>query len=138
MLRTISAICILAAAMPAVSAASPVGISFDAGAPTTPNPRLYEKCLGSGHATLTLREDWRAQLATAERRLTAADVVRQEFEHQCDALKRDRAQLEEQLAKATADHQEAVRRLSSAGSGQPSMGHRSWERLALGGPPTGR
>ena len=51
------------------AASSTVGISFDAGAPTTPNPRLYEKCLGSGHATLTLREDWRAQVATAREEL---------------------------------------------------------------------
>ena len=53
---------------PAVSGVN-VSLSLDAAGPTTPNPRLYEKCLGSGHATLTLREDWRDQVRMARREL---------------------------------------------------------------------
>ena len=34
-----------------------------------PLPHIWSRCLGSGHAALTLREDWRAQVRTARREI---------------------------------------------------------------------
>ena len=34
-----------------------------------PMKRLWEKCVGSGHATLALREDWRKQVSMARKEI---------------------------------------------------------------------
>ena len=46
-------------------AAADVTASFDIGGPGHPLPHLWSRCLGSGHAALTLREDWRNQVGVA-------------------------------------------------------------------------
>lgn len=46
---------------------SPSSASFtvDLGGKTTPFHHHWEECVGSGHASLTLRQDWRAHLTKA-------------------------------------------------------------------------
>ena len=41
----------------------------DLGEPSTPLPPIWNACLGSGHASLTLRADWREQLRRCRREL---------------------------------------------------------------------
>ena len=43
--------------------------SLDLSAPGAPLPHLWSRCLGSGHAALTMREDWRNAVRTARREL---------------------------------------------------------------------
>jgi xylan 1,4-beta-xylosidase len=49
-------------------------ISLDALASGSPLPHVWSKCLGSGHAALTLREDWRAHVRMARRDLGVEKV----------------------------------------------------------------
>ena len=60
---------------PQPTASSPVTLSIDAKAPTTPFPHFWEKTFGSGRAVLSLREDYRDDLRTV-RTATNFDSVR--------------------------------------------------------------
>jgi len=40
-------------------------VTVDLSAPTTPFPHYWKRSFGSGHAALTLRDDWRAHLKKA-------------------------------------------------------------------------
>ena len=57
----------------AISAAAGIpsnaSITLDPHGPASALPHLWSACLGSGHAALTLREDWRQQVRQARRDL---------------------------------------------------------------------
>jgi len=44
-------------------------VVLDAQGPASALEHLWSKCIGSGHAALTLREDWRAQVRQARREI---------------------------------------------------------------------
>jgi xylan 1,4-beta-xylosidase len=46
-----------------------VNITIDLNAPRTPFDHIWERCMGSGHASLTLREDWRQHVRMAHEKL---------------------------------------------------------------------
>ena len=54
---------------------SPVNISIDAKAATTPFPHFWEQTFGSGRAILSLRQDYRDDLHTVKT-VTDFDAVR--------------------------------------------------------------
>jgi xylan 1,4-beta-xylosidase len=62
-----------AAVAAAISAAAGIpsnaSITLDPHGPASALPHLWSACLGSGHAALTLREDWRQQVRQARRDL---------------------------------------------------------------------
>jgi hypothetical protein len=49
-------------------------VDVDLTSPTTPFPHYFSKCLGSGHALLTLREDWRKTVARARTEIGVENV----------------------------------------------------------------
>ena len=49
-------------------------VSVDFTAPSTPFPHYWSRCFGSGHALLTLREDWRQQVALAHQEIGVENV----------------------------------------------------------------
>jgi xylan 1,4-beta-xylosidase len=51
---------------PAPPSASPIDLTIDAHAPTTPFPHFWEKTFGSGRAILALRSDYRSDLHTVK------------------------------------------------------------------------
>ncbi len=51
------------------SSARALSYSIDLGGATTPFPHVWEECVGSGHAALSLRADWRAALTRAHTEL---------------------------------------------------------------------
>ncbi len=62
-------VCLVAlAAINGISRASAIDASFeiDLSQPTTPFPHFWSRCVGSGHAALALREDWRQALAQSQ------------------------------------------------------------------------
>ena len=54
--------------------AATVRVDVDLTAPTTPFPHYFSKCLGSGHALLTLREDWRRTVTRARAEIGVENV----------------------------------------------------------------
>jgi xylan 1,4-beta-xylosidase len=44
-------------------------VTVDLSAPTTPFPHYWKRSFGSGHAALTLRDDWRSHLKKATQEL---------------------------------------------------------------------
>ena len=44
-------------------------LTVDVSAPKSAFPHAWEECVGSGHASLTMRQDWRQQLARCQREL---------------------------------------------------------------------
>lgn len=51
------------------SATNTITATLDLTAKGDPLPHIWSKCLGSGHAALTLREDWRNQVRSARKEL---------------------------------------------------------------------
>jgi xylan 1,4-beta-xylosidase len=51
-----------------------MNISLVADHAGSPLPHIWSRCIGSGHATLTLREDWRAQVRTARQEIGVEQV----------------------------------------------------------------
>jgi hypothetical protein len=49
-------------------------VDVDLTSPTTPFPHYFSKCLGSGHALLTLREDWRKTVTRARTEIGVENV----------------------------------------------------------------
>jgi len=49
-------------------------VDVDLTSPTTPFPHYFSKCIGSGHALLTLREDWRKTVARARTEIGVENV----------------------------------------------------------------
>ena len=43
----------------------PVQVNIDLATPAAPFPHYFERCVGSGHGALTVREDWRQHVAMA-------------------------------------------------------------------------
>jgi xylan 1,4-beta-xylosidase len=58
-------VCCLAAGALGQATAATLSYVVDFGAATTPFPHSWEECVGSGHAALSLRADWRASLKQA-------------------------------------------------------------------------
>ena len=58
----------------AAAAATGVTVGVIPSLPSTPFPHYWSRCFGSGHALLTLREDWRKQAAMAHNEIGVENV----------------------------------------------------------------